>query len=140
MIDPLSYLLYSLEMLDRTEAPQVQDGYGISVAFACLIEVVRSIALTVGGLEYLRDQDYEPSGIYLFFIINVFSIYIYMLRIYLDFEIRNNERNTSTNLQKDMSPNENDPTIDINFLNIDNKKVEEDEKQQALQLQVTSYI
>lgn len=49
-------------MLDRTEAPQVQDGYGISVAYACIIEIVRSIALIVGGTEYLRDQDYEPPG------------------------------------------------------------------------------
>lgn len=56
-------------MLDRTEAPQVQDGYGISVAFACLIEVVRSVALTVGGPEYLRDQDYETSGLYNIFIL-----------------------------------------------------------------------
>ncbi|XP_037294951.1 protein MON2 homolog isoform X2 [Manduca sexta] len=43
-----------IEMLDRTEAPTIQDGYGISVAYACLMEIIRSIAITVEGQEYFR--------------------------------------------------------------------------------------
>lgn len=58
----LFVLIFSLEMLDRTEAPQIQEGYGISVAYACLIEIVRSIALFIGGPEYVKEQDYEMPG------------------------------------------------------------------------------
>ncbi|XP_073959007.1 mon2 homolog, regulator of endosome-to-Golgi trafficking [Choristoneura fumiferana] len=46
-----------LEMLDRSEAPTIQDGYGISVAYACLMEIIRSIAITVEGQEYFRLQE-----------------------------------------------------------------------------------
>ncbi|XP_045525596.1 protein MON2 homolog isoform X2 [Pieris brassicae] len=46
-----------IEMLDRTEAPTIQDGYGISVAYACLIEIIRSIAISVEGEEYYRLQE-----------------------------------------------------------------------------------
>lgn len=45
---------YSIEMLDRTEAPTIQDGYGIAVAYACLMEIIRSIAISVEGAEYFR--------------------------------------------------------------------------------------
>lgn len=41
-------------MLDRTEAPSIQEGYGISVAYACLVEIIRSIAITLEGDEYFR--------------------------------------------------------------------------------------
>lgn len=41
-------------MLDRSEAPVIQDGYGISVAYACLMEIIRSIAISVEGNEYFR--------------------------------------------------------------------------------------
>ncbi|XP_049881621.1 protein MON2 homolog isoform X2 [Pectinophora gossypiella] len=51
-----------IEMLDRTEAPTIQDGYGISVAYACLMEIIRSIAITVEGNEYFRLQElYEDT-------------------------------------------------------------------------------
>ncbi|GIY91929.1 protein MON2 homolog, partial [Caerostris extrusa] len=33
-----------LELLDRLEAPGVPDGYGISVAYSCLLDVINSIA------------------------------------------------------------------------------------------------
>ncbi|KAJ0171046.1 hypothetical protein K1T71_013245 [Dendrolimus kikuchii] len=46
-----------IEMLDRTEAPTIQEGYGISVAYACLMEIIRSIAITIEGTEYFRLQD-----------------------------------------------------------------------------------
>lgn len=41
-------------MLDRAEAPTIQDGYGISVAYACLMEIIRSIAISIEGAEYFR--------------------------------------------------------------------------------------
>ncbi|XP_048486836.1 protein MON2 homolog isoform X2 [Plutella xylostella] len=51
-----------LEMLDRTEAPSIQDGYGISVAYACLMEVIRSTAITVEGDQYFRLQELYDDG------------------------------------------------------------------------------
>jgi len=33
----------SLEMIDKVEAPAVVDGYGLSVAFVCMLDVVKSI-------------------------------------------------------------------------------------------------
>lgn len=38
-----------LEMLDKIEPPIIPDGYGISVAYACLLDIIRSIAITIGG-------------------------------------------------------------------------------------------
>ncbi|KAJ2939439.1 hypothetical protein O0L34_g10871 [Tuta absoluta] len=52
-----------LEMLDRTEAPTIQEGYGISVAYACLMEIIRSIAITVEGQEYFRLQELYEEGL-----------------------------------------------------------------------------
>ncbi|KPJ04584.1 Protein MON2-like [Papilio xuthus] len=46
-----------IEMLDRSEAPTIQEGYGISVAYACLMEIIRSIAISVEGDEYFRLQE-----------------------------------------------------------------------------------
>ncbi|RVE48352.1 hypothetical protein evm_007012 [Chilo suppressalis] len=51
-----------IEMLDRNEAPTIQDGYGISVAYACLMEIIRSIAITVEGQEYFRLQELYEDG------------------------------------------------------------------------------
>lgn len=39
----------SLEMLDKIDPPAIPDGYGISVAYACLLDIIRSIALTIEG-------------------------------------------------------------------------------------------
>ena len=36
-----------LDSSDRTEIPQVSDGYGISLAYACLLDAVRTMALVV---------------------------------------------------------------------------------------------
>ena len=35
---------YSLELLDKTDAPSVPDGYGLSVAFASLLDVVKCVS------------------------------------------------------------------------------------------------
>ncbi|XP_065165196.1 protein MON2 homolog isoform X2 [Atheta coriaria] len=37
-----------LEMLDKTEPPLIPDGYGISVAYACLLEIIRSLQISIG--------------------------------------------------------------------------------------------
>ncbi|XP_026318192.1 protein MON2 homolog isoform X2 [Hyposmocoma kahamanoa] len=60
--DPGTAKSVYIEMLDRTEAPTIQDGYGISVAYACLMEVIRSIAITVEGNEYFRLQELYEDG------------------------------------------------------------------------------
>jgi hypothetical protein len=39
----------SLEMLDKIDPPSIPDGYGISVAYACLLDIIRTIALTIEG-------------------------------------------------------------------------------------------
>ncbi|XP_026271999.2 protein MON2 homolog [Frankliniella occidentalis] len=39
-----------LDMLEKGEPPSIPDGYGISVAYACLLEIIRSISITIEGL------------------------------------------------------------------------------------------
>jgi len=34
---------FSLEMMDKVEPPAVADGYGLSVAFVCMLDIVKSI-------------------------------------------------------------------------------------------------
>lgn len=41
----------SLEMLDKTDPPLIPDGYCMSVAYACLLDVVRSISLIVENIS-----------------------------------------------------------------------------------------
>lgn len=36
-------------MLDKVEPPAILDGFGISVAYACLLDIVRSVSLAVLG-------------------------------------------------------------------------------------------
>ncbi|XP_015608910.1 protein MON2 homolog isoform X3 [Cephus cinctus] len=51
-----------LEMLDKIEPPQIPDGYGISIAYACLLDIIRSIALAiVGPREEGKENHYEPT-------------------------------------------------------------------------------
>lgn len=38
-------------MLDKNEAPTIPDGYGISVAYACLLDVVHSISAYMDASE-----------------------------------------------------------------------------------------
>ncbi|XP_043493036.1 protein MON2 homolog isoform X1 [Polistes fuscatus] len=40
-----------LEMLDKVEPPQIPIGYGISVAYACLLDIIRSIALAINDTK-----------------------------------------------------------------------------------------
>lgn len=50
-------------MLDKMEPPAIPDGYGISIAYACLLDIVRSISLAVEG----------PSTVSFFFLNNFTS-------------------------------------------------------------------
>lgn len=36
-------------MLDKIEPPVIPDGYGISIAYACLLDIIRSLTLTIEG-------------------------------------------------------------------------------------------
>lgn len=45
-------------MLDKIEPPVVPDGYGISVAYACLMEIIRSLQITINPQQ---QPDAEPS-------------------------------------------------------------------------------
>ncbi|XP_055644206.1 protein MON2 homolog [Toxorhynchites rutilus septentrionalis] len=49
-----------LEMLDKMEPPVIPDGYGISVAYACLLDIVRSISLSIQGPSQLGDENPIP--------------------------------------------------------------------------------
>ncbi|CAG2060970.1 unnamed protein product [Timema podura] len=40
-----------LEMLDKSEPPSIPEGYGISIAYAYLLDIVRSIALAIEGVS-----------------------------------------------------------------------------------------
>ncbi|KAK0079107.1 hypothetical protein PV326_008920 [Microctonus aethiopoides] len=51
-----------LEMLDKIEPPQIPDGYGISIAYACLLDIIISISLAiVGTKEQSNENHYEPT-------------------------------------------------------------------------------
>lgn len=44
-------------MLDKIEPPIIPDGYGISVAYACLLDIIRSLTLTIEGPAPQSDQE-----------------------------------------------------------------------------------
>ncbi|XP_058791911.1 protein MON2 homolog isoform X3 [Phymastichus coffea] len=51
-----------LEMLDKIDPPQIPDGYGISIAYACLLDIIRSIALAITGpREEGVEKKYDPT-------------------------------------------------------------------------------
>lgn len=55
-------MCFSLEMLDKVEPPQIPIGYGISVAYACLLDIIRSIALAINGTrEENAESHYKPT-------------------------------------------------------------------------------
>lgn len=55
--------LYSLDMLDKQEAPSVVDGYGLSVAFLCMLDVVKCVtALIENPAHRVRQQTDDSSG------------------------------------------------------------------------------
>lgn len=55
-----SFFHFSLEMLDKQEAPQIPDSYGISVAYAVLLDITRSI----GGVIQRTPEMVYPFKIH----------------------------------------------------------------------------
>nr|CAH7751143.1 unnamed protein product [Callosobruchus chinensis] len=47
-------------MLDKVEPPMVPDGYGISVAYACLMEVIRSLQITISPQPQPDSESLPP--------------------------------------------------------------------------------
>lgn len=58
----------SLEMLDKLEPPNIPDGYGVSVAYYCLLDIIRSIHLVMMGPQATNDGQ---TGILYFILMNV---------------------------------------------------------------------
>jgi hypothetical protein len=49
-------------MLDKTDPPTIQDGYCMSVAYACLLDVIRSISLVVQNTPFGTTSDLSASS------------------------------------------------------------------------------
>lgn len=43
------FQFFSLEMLDKVEPPTIPEGYAMSVAFHCLLDLVRGITTMIEG-------------------------------------------------------------------------------------------
>ncbi len=51
-----------LDVSDRSEVPPVSDGYGVSLAYACLLDVVRSMSLVINrGSGQAGDSDAKTT-------------------------------------------------------------------------------
>lgn len=44
-----------LEMLEKIEPPSIPDGYGISMAYACLLDIIRSMQISI-GVDIVQEQ------------------------------------------------------------------------------------
>lgn len=49
LISALIFHDFSLEMLDKVEPPTIPEGYAMSVAFHCLLDLVRGITTMIEG-------------------------------------------------------------------------------------------
>ncbi|XP_055685383.1 protein MON2 homolog [Lutzomyia longipalpis] len=49
-----------LEMLEKMEPPTIMDGYGISIAYACLLDIVKSISLAIQGPSQIGETNPRP--------------------------------------------------------------------------------
>jgi hypothetical protein len=43
-------------MLDKIEPPTIPDGYGISIAYASLLEIIRSLQITIGPQQQVEGD------------------------------------------------------------------------------------
>ena len=50
-----------LDMTERMEPPQMQEGYGVSLAYGCLLDVVRSVSLVVDTTPEVTEGPTEVS-------------------------------------------------------------------------------
>lgn len=54
--------IFSLDMLEKIEPPtSIPPGYGISVAYATLLDIVRSISLAIQGPSVVSFGDFEGN-------------------------------------------------------------------------------
>lgn len=44
-------------MLDKMEPPQISEGYGLSVTYACILDLVRSILLVIQGNSLVSNHE-----------------------------------------------------------------------------------
>jgi hypothetical protein len=58
----LVFQCHSLEMLDRIEPPAIPDGYGISVAYACLLDIIHSVSSAIDGNTSTEEQGDETKS------------------------------------------------------------------------------
>ena len=50
-------------MLDRIEPPSIPDGYSMSVAFLCLLDVVGCVQLIIRGKDQLPQDPIDVSQV-----------------------------------------------------------------------------
>lgn len=53
----------SLDMLEKIDSPLIPDGYGVSLAFYCLLDVVKSVQLLIegeSGETPAKDSEQKP--------------------------------------------------------------------------------
>lgn len=43
----LSLVAYRVEMVDKLEPPSIPDGYALTLGFACLLDICRSVELNI---------------------------------------------------------------------------------------------
>ena len=54
------FFVQSLELLDKTDPPGVPEGYGVSLAFRCLMETTRTVNILVMGEQ--EDETQQAAG------------------------------------------------------------------------------
>ncbi|XP_044741500.1 protein MON2 homolog isoform X2 [Chrysoperla carnea] len=50
-----------LEMLDKIEPPPIPDGYGISIAYACLLDIIRSLSIIIQGVQTIQTNSSDDQ-------------------------------------------------------------------------------
>lgn len=45
-------------MLDKMEPPQISEGYGLSVTYACILDLVRSILIVIQGNSLVNRNEF----------------------------------------------------------------------------------
>lgn len=48
-------------MLDKMEPPSIPDGYGISIAYACLLDIIRSLQIIIQGIQQTPSDGSNPE-------------------------------------------------------------------------------
>lgn len=54
-------ILYSLDMIDKTEPPPVAEGYGLSLAFVCILDIVRSVNLVASSVPVAQSSEQDGA-------------------------------------------------------------------------------